>query len=125
MPVEKVEEVQKYGREPISLHTPLGEDGDSEFGDLIEDTDAIAPQDAVSFSLLQEQLRDVLSTLNERDASVIRMRYGLDDGQSKTLDDIGRVWDVTRERIRQIEAKTMKKLKEKSSLRPLKDFLDD
>lgn len=125
MPVEKVEEVQKYGREPISLHTPLGEDGDSEFGDLIEDTDAIAPQDAVSFSLLQEQLRDVLSTLSDRDASVIRMRYGLDDGQSKTLDDIGRVWNVTRERIRQIEAKTMKKLKEKSSLRPLKDFLDE
>ena len=91
MPVEKVQEVQKYGREPISLHTPLGEDGDSEFGDLIEDTDAIAPSDAVAFSLLQEQFRQVLETLSPREAGVIKMRYGLEDGQPKTLDDIGRV----------------------------------
>ena len=97
MPVEKVQEVQKYGREPISLHTPLGEDGDSEFGDLIEDTDAIAPSDAVAFSLLQEQFRQVLETLSPREAGVIKMRYGLEDGQPKTLDDIGRVYGVTRE----------------------------
>ncbi len=125
MPVEKVEEVQKYGREPISLHTPLGEDGDSEFGDLIEDTDAIAPQDAVSFSLLQQQLRQVLETLSPREAGVIKMRYGLEDGQPKTLDDIGRVYGVTRERIRQIESKTMAKLRNPSRATSLKDFLDD
>lgn len=104
MPVEKVQEVQKYGREPISLHTPLGEDGDSEFGDLIEDTDAIAPSDAVAFSLLQEQFKQMLETLSPREAGVIKMRYGLEDGQPKTLDDIGRVYGVTRERIRQIES---------------------
>ena len=114
MPVEKVQEVQKYGREPISLHTPLGEDGDSEFGDLIEDTDAIAPSDAVAFSLLQEQFRQVLETLSPREAGVIKMRYGLEDGQPKTLDDIGRVYGVTRERIRQIESKTMSKLRHPS-----------
>ncbi len=125
MPVEKVEEVQKYGREPISLHTPLGEDGDSEFGDLIEDTDAIAPQDAVSFSLLQQQLRQVLETLSPREAGVIKMRYGLEDGQPKTLDDIGRVYGVTRERIRQIESKTMAKLRNPSRASSLKDFLDE
>jgi RNA polymerase primary sigma factor len=125
MPVEKVEEVQKYGREPISLHTPLGEDGDSEFGDLIEDTDAIAPQDAVSFSLLQEQLKNVLETLSPREAGVIKMRYGLDDGQPKTLDDIGRVYGVTRERIRQIESKTMAKLRHPSRSQKLRDFLDE
>ena len=124
MPVEKVQEVQKYGREPISLHTPLGEDGDSEFGDLIEDTDAIAPSDAVAFSLLQEQFRQVLETLSPREAGVIKMRYGLEDGQPKTLDDIGRVYGVTRERIRQIESKTMSKLRHPSRSQTLRDFLD-
>ena len=124
MPVEKVQEVQKYGREPISLHTPLGEDGDSEFGDLIEDTDAIAPSDAVAFSLLQEQFRQVLETLSPREAGVIKMRYGLEDGQPKTLDDIGRVYGVTRERIRQIESKTMAKLRHPSRSQTLRDFLD-
>ena len=123
MPVEKVQEVQKYGREPISLHTPLGEDGDSEFGDLIEDTDAIAPSDAVAFSLLQEQLKQVLETLSPREAGVIEMRYGLKDGQAKTLDDIGRVYGVTRERIRQIESKTMSKLRHPSRSQTLRDFL--
>lgn len=103
--------MQKYGREPTSLHTPLGEDGDSEFGDLIEDTDAIAPSDAVAFSLLQEQFKQVLETLSPREAGAIKMRYGLEDGQPKTLDDIGRVYGVTRERIRQIESKTMSKLR--------------
>ncbi len=124
MPVEKVQEVQKYGREPISLHTPLGEDGDSEFGDLIEDTDAIAPSDAVAFSILQEQFRQVLETLAPREAGVIKMRYGLEDGQPKTLDDIGRVYGVTRERIRQIESKTMSKLRHPSRSQTLRDFLD-
>ena len=124
MPVEKVQEVQKYGREPISLHTPLGEDGDSEFGDLIEDTDAIAPSDAVAFSLLQEQFRQVLETLSPREAGVIKMSYGLEDGQPKTLDDIGRVYGVTRERIRQIESKTMSKLRHPSRSQTLRDFLD-
>ena len=124
MPVEKVQEVQKHGREPISLHTPLGEDGDSEFGDLIEDTDAIAPSDAVAFSLLQEQFKQVLETLSPREAGVIKMRYGLEDGQPKTLDDIGRVYGVTRERIRQIESKTMSKLRHPSRSQTLRDFLD-
>ena len=124
MPVEKVQEVQKYGREPISLHTPLGEDGDSEFGDLIEDTDAIAPSDAVAFSLLQEQFKQVLETLAPREAGVIKMRYGLEDGQPKTLDDIGRVYGVTRERIRQIESKTMSKLRHPTRSQTLRDFLD-
>ncbi|MGW7199676.1 RNA polymerase sigma factor, partial [Streptomyces chryseus] len=110
MTPEKVIEVQKYGREPISLHTPLGEDGDSEFGDLIEDSEAVVPADAVSFTLLQEQLHSVLDTLSEREAGVVSMRFGLTDGQPKTLDEIGKVYGVTRERIRQIESKTMSKL---------------
>ncbi|MGN6325871.1 RNA polymerase sigma factor, partial [Pseudolysinimonas sp.] len=105
MTPEKVIEVQKYGREPISLHTPLGEDGDSEFGDLIEDSEAVVPADAVSFTLLQEQLHSVLDTLSEREAGVVSMRFGLTDGQPKTLDEIGKVYGVTRERIRQIESK--------------------
>lgn len=103
---------------------PLGEDGDSEFGDLIEDTDAIAPSDAVAFSLLQEQFKQVLETLSPREAGVIKMRYGLEDGQPKTLDDIGRVYGVTRERIRQIESKTMSKLRHPSRSQTLRDFLD-
>ena len=111
MTPEKVVEVQKYGREPISLHTPLGEDGDSEFGDLIEDSEAIQPGEAVSFTLLQEQLHSVLDTLSEREAGVVSMRFGLTDGQPKTLDEIGKVYGVTRERIRQIESKTMSKLR--------------
>ena len=103
MTPEKVIEVQKYGREPISLHTPLGEDGDSEFGDLIEDSEATQPGEAVSFTLLQEQLHSVLGTLSEREADVVSMRFGLTGGQPKTLDEIGKVYGVTRERIRQIE----------------------
>ncbi len=114
MTPEKVVEVQKYGREPISLHTPLGEDGDSEFGDLIEDSEAVVPADAVSFTLLQEQLHSVLDTLSEREAGVVSMRFGLTDGQPKTLDEIGKVYGVTRERIRQIESKTMCKLRHPS-----------
>ena len=124
MTPEKVIEVQKYGREPISLHTPLGEDGDSEFGDLIEDSEAVVPADAVSFTLLQEQLHAVLDTLSEREAGVVSMRFGLTDGQPKTLDEIGKVYGVTRERIRQIESKTMSKLRHPSRSQVLRDYLD-
>ncbi|MDO4888768.1 MAG: RNA polymerase sigma factor [Actinomycetaceae bacterium] len=124
MTEEKVVEVQKYGREPISLHTPLGEDGDSEFGDLIEDSEAVVPADAVGFTLLQEQLRQVLDTLSEREAGVVSMRFGLTDGQTKTLDEIGKVYGVTRERIRQIESKTMSKLRHPSRSQVLRDYLD-
>ena len=124
MTEEKVIEVQKYGREPISLHTPLGEDGDSEFGDLIEDSEAVVPADAVGFTLLQEQLRQVLDTLSEREAGVVAMRFGLTDGQTKTLDEIGKVYGVTRERIRQIESKTMSKLRHPSRSQVLRDYLD-
>ncbi|WGH91515.1 RNA polymerase sigma factor [Auritidibacter ignavus] len=124
MTPEKVVEVQKYGREPISLHTPLGEDGDSEFGDLIEDSEAVVPSDAVSFTLLQEQLHSVLDTLSEREAGVVAMRFGLTDGQPKTLDEIGRVYSVTRERIRQIESKTMSKLRHPSRSQVLRDYLE-
>jgi len=124
MTPEKVVEVQKYGREPISLHTPLGEDGDSEFGDLIEDSEAIVPAEAVSFTLLQEQLHSVLDTLSEREAGVVSMRFGLTDGQPKTLDEIGKVYGVTRERIRQIESKTMSKLRHPSRSQVLRDYLD-
>jgi RNA polymerase primary sigma factor len=124
MTPEKVVEVQKYGREPISLHTPLGEEGDSEFGDLIEDSEAIVPADAVSFTLLQEQLDSVLDTLSERESGVVKMRFGLTDGQPKTLDEIGKVYGVTRERIRQIESKTMSKLRHPSRSQVLRDYLD-
>jgi RNA polymerase primary sigma factor len=124
MTPEKVIEVQKYGREPISLHTPLGEDGETELGDLIEDSEAIQPGEAVSFTLLQEQLHSVLGTLSEREAGVISMRFGLTDGQPKTLDEIGKVYGVTRERIRQIESKTMSKLRHPSRSSLLRDYLD-
>jgi RNA polymerase primary sigma factor len=124
MTPEKVIEVQKYGREPISLHTPLGEDGDSEFGDLIEDSEAIQPGEAVSFTLLQEQLHSVLDTLSEREAGVVSMRFGLTDGQPKTLEEIGKVYGVTRERIRQIESKAMSKLRHPSRSNVLRDYLD-
>jgi len=124
MTPEKVVEVQKYGREPISLHTPLGEDGDSEFGDLIEDSEAIQPSEAVGFTMLQEQLHSVLDTLSEREAGVVSMRFGLTDGQPKTLDEIGKVYGVTRERIRQIESKTMSKLRHPSRSQVLRDYLD-
>ncbi|WP_375545909.1 RNA polymerase sigma factor, partial [Brevibacterium casei] len=123
MTPERVVEVQKYGREPISLHTPLGEDGDSEFGDLIEDSEAVVPSDSVSFTLLQEQLHSVLDTLSEREAGVVSMRFGLNDGQPKTLDEIGKVYGVTRERIRQIESKTMAKLRHPSRSQVLRDYL--
>jgi RNA polymerase primary sigma factor len=124
MTPEKVVEVQKYGREPISLHTPLGEDGDSEFGDLIEDTEAVVPADAVGFTMLQTQLESLLDSLSEREAGVIRMRFGLGDGMPKTLDQIGDTFGVTRERIRQIESKTMAKLRHPSRSQSLRDYLE-
>jgi RNA polymerase primary sigma factor len=124
MTPERVVEVQKYGREPISLHLPLGEDGDSEFGDLIEDSEAIEPGEAVGFTMLQEQLRSVLGALTEREAGVVSMRFGLSDGQPKTLEEIGQVYGVTRERIRQIESKTMSKLRHPSRSRALRDYLE-
>ena len=124
MTPEKVIEVQKYGREPKSLHTPLGEDGDSEFGDLIEDSEAIQPGEAVSFTLLQEQLHLVLGTLSEQEGrrGVHAIRPA--DGQPKTLDEIGKVYGVTREGNRQIESKAMSKLRHPSRSQPLRDYLD-
>ena len=124
MTPEKVVEVQKYGREPISLHTPLGEEGDSEFGDLIEDSEAVKPEESVTFTILQEQLMQVLGGLTNREADAIKARYGLTDGQPKTLDEIGKVHGVTRERIRQIESKTMSKLRHPSRSQSLRDYLD-
>ena len=124
MTPEKVVEVQKYGREPISLSTPLGEDGDSEFGDLIEDTEAVVPADAVGFTMLQQELERVLDSLHPREAGVIRSRFGLGDGVQMTLDQIGEKFGVTRERIRQIESKTMSKLRHHSRSQLLRDYLD-
>ena len=124
MTPEKVVEVQKYGREPISLSTPLGEDGDSEFGDLIEDTEAVVPADAVGFTMLQRELERILQSLHPREAGVIRSRFGLGDGVQKTLDQIGEEFGVTRERIRQIESKTMSKLRHPSRSQMLRDYLD-
>ncbi|MEI8231122.1 MAG: RNA polymerase sigma factor [Actinomycetes bacterium] len=125
MTPEKVVEVQKYGREPISLSTPLGEDGDSEFGDLIEDTEAVQPADAVDFRIMQREIERLLDTLTPREAAVIRSRYGIGDGVMKTLDQIGEEHGVTRERIRQIEAKTMSKLKHPSRAQWLRDFIKE
>jgi RNA polymerase primary sigma factor len=124
MTPERVVEVQKYGREPVSLDTPLGEDGDSEFGDLIEDSEAIQPGEAADFTMLQEQLHSVLGTLSEREAGVVSMRFGLTDGQPQTLEEVGKVYGVTRERIRQIESKTMSKLRHPSRSNLLRDYLD-
>jgi RNA polymerase primary sigma factor len=109
---------------PISLNTPLGENGDSEFGDLIEDSEAIQPGEAVSFTLLQEQLHAVLGTLSEREAGVVSLRFGLADGRPKTFDEIGTVYGVSRERIRQIESKAMYRLRHPSRSKLLRDFLD-
>jgi RNA polymerase primary sigma factor len=124
MTPERVIEVQKYGREPISLHSPLGIEGDGEFGDIIEDSEAITPEEAVTFTLLQEQLGTLLAALSDREAGVLTLRYGLVDGQPKTLDEIGRVYGVTRERIRQIETKIMSKLRHPSRSQALRDYLN-
>src|SRR4029079_12548384 len=121
---EKVLEIQQYAREPISLDQTIGDEGDSQLGDFIEDSEAVVAVDAVSFSLLQDQLQQVLQTLSEREAGVVRLRLGLTDGQPRTLDEIGQVYGVTRERIRQIESKTMSKLRHPSRLQVLRDYLD-
>jgi RNA polymerase primary sigma factor len=121
---EKVLEIQQYAREPISLDQTIGDEGDSQLGDFIEDSEAIVAVDAVSFTLLQDQLQSVLQTLSEREAGVVRLRFGLADGQPRTLDEIGQVYGVTRERIRQIESKTMSKLRHPSRSQVLRDYLD-
>jgi RNA polymerase primary sigma factor len=121
---EKVLEIQQYAREPISLDQTIGDEGDSQLGDFIEDSEAVVAVDAVSFTLLQDQLQSVLQTLSEREAGVVRLRFGLTDGQPRTLDEIGQVYGVTRERIRQIESKTMSKLRHPSRSQVLRDYLD-
>jgi RNA polymerase primary sigma factor len=124
MPVDKVREISKISQEPVSLETPIGEEEDSHLGDFIQDEDAPAPSEAASFVLLKEQLGAVLETLSEREAKVLRLRFGLDDGRARTLEEVGKEFDVTRERIRQIEAKALRKLRHPSRSKKLKDFLD-
>lgn len=124
MPVEKVREISKISQEPVSLETPIGEEEDSHLGDFIPDDDAPAPSEAASFVLLKEQLGDVLNTLTPREAKVLRLRFGLDDGRARTLEEVGKEFEVTRERIRQIEAKALRKLRHPSRSKKLKDFLD-
>jgi RNA polymerase primary sigma factor len=121
---EKVLELQNYAREPISLDQTIGDEGDSQLGDFIEDSQAVVAVDAVSFTLLQDQLQSVLATLSDREAGIVRLRFGLTDGQPRTLDQIGHVYGITRERIRQIETKTMAKLRHPSRSQPLRDYLD-
>lgn len=124
MPVDKVREIIRAAQEPVSLETPIGEEEDSHLGDFIPDDDAPAPADAASHTLLKEQLSEVLSTLTDREEKVLRLRFGLEDGRSRTLEEVGKVFDVTRERIRQIEAKALRKLRHPSRSKKLKDFID-
>ncbi len=124
MPVDKVREIMRVAQEPVSLETPIGEEEDSHLGDFIPDDDAPAPQDAASHTLLKEQLADVLDTLTPREEKVLRLRFGLEDGRSRTLEEVGKEFNVTRERIRQIEAKALRKLRHPSRSKKLKDFLD-
>ena len=124
MTVEKVMEIQKIAQDPVSLETPIGEEDDSHLGDFIQDEDSPAPHDAASYTLLREQLEEIMKTLTEREAKVLRLRFGLDDGRTRTLEEVGREFNVTRERIRQIEAKALRKLKHPSRSKRLKDFLD-
>lgn len=121
---EKVREIQKIAQEPVSLETPIGEEDDSHLGDFIEDQDALAPSDAAAYELLKEQLEDVLDTLTDREENVLRLRFGLDDGRTRTLEEVGKVFGVTRERIRQIEAKALRKLRHPSRSKRLRDFLE-
>lgn len=124
MPVDKVREIMRAAQEPVSLETPIGEEEDSHLGDFIPDDDAPAPADAASHTLLKEQLSEVLGTLTEREEKVLRLRFGLEDGRSRTLEEVGKEFDVTRERIRQIEAKALRKLRHPSRSKKLKDFID-
>ncbi|WP_027725026.1 RNA polymerase sigma factor RpoD [Tuberibacillus calidus] len=124
LPADKVREIQKIAQEPVSLETPIGEEDDSHLGDFIEDHDATAPSDAAAYELLKEQLEDVLDTLTDREENVLRLRFGLDDGRTRTLEEVGKVFGVTRERIRQIEAKALRKLRHPSRSKQLKDFLE-
>ena len=124
MPVERVREIMRIAQDPVSLETPIGEEEDSHLGDFIPDDDAPAPAEAASLILLKEQLNDVLSTLTEREAKVLKLRFGLEDGRSRTLEEVGKEFDVTRERIRQIEAKALRKLRHPSRSKKVKDFLD-
>ena len=123
MPVEKVMEIQKIAQDPVSLETPIGEEDDSHLGDFIQDDDSPAPQDAAAYTMLKEQLADVMSTLTPREAKVLRLRFGLDDGKARTLEEVGKEFDVTRERIRQIEAKALRKLRHPSRSKKLKDYM--
>ncbi len=124
MPIDKVGEIMKIAQEPVSLETPIGEEEDSHLGDFIQDDDAPAPSDAATFTLLKEQLVDVLNTLTAREEKVLRLRFGLDDGRARTLEEVGREFNVTRERIRQIEAKALRKLRHPSRSKKLKDYLE-
>lgn len=124
MPPDKVREIQKIAQEPVSLETPIGEEDDSHLGDFIEDQEALAPSDAAAYELLKEQLEDVLDTLTDREENVLRLRFGLDDGRTRTLEEVGKVFGVTRERIRQIEAKALRKLRHPSRSKRLRDFLE-
>ena len=124
MPVERVREIMRIAQDPVSLETPIGEEEDSHLGDFIPDDDAPAPAEAASLILLKEQLNDVLATLTDREAKVLKLRFGLEDGRSRTLEEVGKEFDVTRERIRQIEAKALRKLRHPSRSKKVKDFLD-
>ena len=124
MPIDKVREIMRVAQEPVSLETPIGEEEDSHLGDFIPDDEALAPDDAASHILLKEQLSNVLSTLTDREEKVLRLRFGLEDGRSRTLEEVGKEFNVTRERIRQIEAKALRKLRHPSRSKKLKDFLD-
>ena len=124
MPGDRVREIQKISLEPVSLETPIGEEEDSHLGDFIQDENVPVPAEAAAFTLLREQLEEVLGTLTEREQKVLKLRFGLEDGRSRTLEEVGREFEVTRERIRQIEAKALRKLRHPSRSRKLKDYLD-
>ena len=122
IPVEKVLEIQKIAQDPVSLETPIGEENDSHLGDFIKDEDSPSPQDAASYTMLKEQLAEVMKTLTEREAKVLRLRFGLDDGKARTLEEVGKQFNVTRERIRQIEAKALRKLRHPSRSKKLREY---
>ena len=125
MPVERVREILKISQEPVSLETPIGEEEDSHLGDFIQDDNVLVPADAAAATLLKEQLNEVLDTLTEREQKVLRLRFGMNDGRARTLEEVGKEFDVTRERIRQIEAKALRKLRHPSRSRKLRDYLDE